>query len=152
MAVENPSLEGAKSKAATNRTGSLGSSWGSKQSLKVKKKECHYENDISEDDDVEIEKYDPGEPSAVGVQENTSTKQATSGSKSSLLPAGEKEKVLRSPKQEKSVKSGSRTSFKALLGVKSPEEKEKLKLDRQNKSTWSKREKIAYFEEKADPK
>ena len=59
MAVENPSLEGTKSKAATNRTVSLGSSWGSKQSLKAKKKEYYYENDISEDDDVEKEKCDP---------------------------------------------------------------------------------------------
>merc|ERR1712037_751895 len=46
VAVENPSLEKTKSKATTNRTHSLGSSWGSKQSLqekKNKKKERLYE-------------------------------------------------------------------------------------------------------------
>ena len=164
VAVENPSLEGSKSKAASIRTGSLSSSWGSKQSLKGKKKERLYETDISEDDDVEMGKHDSGEvvkdskppvsspnaeePSAVSAQENP----LTSGSRSSLLSAGEKGKVSRSPKQEKALKSGSRTSFKALLGVKSPEEREKQKVEKQNKSTWSKREKIAYFEEKADSK
>ena len=142
VAVENPSLEGTKSKATTNRTGSLGSK-------EEKKKERYYETDISEDDD-EKGKADPGEDSgslvspsnAASAQENT----LTSGSRSSLLSAS------RSPKQGKAVKSGSRPSFKALLGVKSPEEKEKQKVDKQNKSTWSKRDKIIYFEDKADPK
>ena len=145
VAVENPSLEGTKSKATTIRTGSL----GSKQSLKEKKKDRLYETDISEDDD-EKGKADPGEDSgslvspsnAASAQENT----LTSGSRSSLLSAS------RSPKQGKAVKSGSRPSLKAMLGVKSPEEKEKQKVDRQNKSTWSKRDKIIYFEDKADPK
>ena len=150
VAVENLSLEGTKSKATTNRTGSLGSSSGSKQSLKVKKKERYYETDISEDDDDEKGKHDPGEdsgsqvspPNAASAQENT----LTSGSRSSLLSAS------MSPKQGKAVKSGSRPSLKALLGVKSLEEKEKQKVDKQNKSTWSKRDKIIYFEDKADPK
>ena len=164
VAVENPSLEKTKSKATTNRTHSLGSSWGSKQSLqekKNKKKERLYETDISEDDDDEKGKYDLGgadigslvsSPIAASAQDDMLTKQATSGSGSSLLPPGEKGKVLRSPKQGKAVKPGSRTSFKTLLGVKSPEEKEKQKVDRQNKSTWSRRDKIIYFEEKAETK
>ena len=76
---------------------SLTSSWGSKETVKVKKKkERFYETDISEDDGAEMGKYDS-------------------------------EEIVK----DKSVKSRTRTSFKAMLGVKSPEEREKQKREKQ---------------------